>query len=1139
LAQQQAGTRFVGRDRELRELLDALDEAASGRGRLILLGGEPGIGKSRLADELASRARERGIAVLWGRGWEDAGAPPYWLWVQALRGYLRATLPDEVRQHMGAGAADLGQMLPELRDMYLDLPIPRDTGSDSARFQLFDSTATLLRNAARDGPMLIVLDDLQAADTPSILLLRFLASQLVDMPLLVVGTYRDVELTPDAPLTDAVAEIARQPSTRMLALSGLGEAPVGQFIQSAAGVTPGPRLAAALVRETGGNPLFLGEAVRLLAAEGRLDEVAATRALHLPVPRGIRDVIGRRMRHLPDATVEALVHASAIGPEFSAEVLRRVGGERSGDLLDQLGDATRAGLITVVPGALDRYRFAHDLIRETLYDGLAPAPRARLHLRIAESLETLYGAAPDAHLAELAHHFFEACRGGDGSGDGAGTAVDRAASYAREAGDQALRSLAFEEAARLHRMALAVLEHRGPETDAARLEVLLRLGDAEARGGDLPTSRETFLVAADLARRTGAAEALASAALGYGGRFFWARVGFDPHLIPMLQDALVMLGGRDDGLRVRLLTRLACAWRNDRERQEQRRAMSQQAIDMARMLGDPADLSYALAGFFWAAWVQGNVDERLAVATEVLEVAEAAGDAERAIDAHFMLFLVLMDLGRVREARTRAESVARLAVELRQPAQLWLTWAYRTVFTLLEGDYRRAEEAIAQEAEQEKPTTPVRDDVSGLRMHRFLLRREQGRVAEEEANVRASVEEFPWYPMHRSALACLLLDTGRIDEAAAVLDEMAVDEFRMHYPDCEWMLGVPLASEACAALGNAQAAETLYRQLLPFAGGHAVGHPEGSVGAVDRYLGLLARTRGDLDAAVAHLEAAITVNESMGARPWAAHSRHDLAEVLGRRDQPGDRQRADELDRAARATAVEIGMALANQIVTAEPNDAPEVRVRRADQPGASTAPEPASASSFIREGEYWTIEFGGRTLRVRDSRGMRHLSRLLQAPGQEVHALDLAREDGSRPTPGAGERFAQEDQLSGDGLGDAGAALDDEAKAAYRERLTSIREELAEAEAWNDPERVVRLQVEEQALAHELAGALGLGGRDRPIVSAAERARVSVTRAIRAALAKIAEQDRALGDHLEATVRTGTFCSYVPDPRAPIRWRL
>ena len=1115
---------FVGRERELSELLSGLGDARSGQGRLFRVFGEPGIGKSRLADQLASRARDEGVRVLVGACWDGAGAPAYWPWVQSLRMLIGGTDQDALRRQLGSGAEDIAQMVPDLRDVVPDLPQARDVESESARFQLFDSTTSFLRRAAQTGPLLIVIDDLHAADTPSLLFLRFLGSQLADVPIMVIGTYRDVELLPDAPLTDAVGEIARQPSTRLLALSGLGEASVRQFIQSAAGVTPGPRLAAALARETGGNPLFLGESVRLLAAEGRLDEVAALQALHLPVPRGIRDVITRRMRHLPDGTVELLVLAAALGPEFSADVLRRVDGASSEETLERLGEAALAGLIAAVPGSLDRFRFAHDLMRETLYDGLTPALRARLHRRIADTLEALHGAAPDAHLTELAHHYFEASRTTGAAGEGAGGIADRAAAYAREAGDQALRSLAFEEASRLYRMALAVLEHHAPDGLASRLEVLLRLGDAEARGGDLPRSRETFLAAADLARRTGAAEALAAAALGYGGRFFWARVGHDPHLIPMLQDALVILGGTNDRLRVHLLTRLACAWRSDRERQGQRRAMSEQAVELARTLGEPAALSYALAGFFWAAWVQDNVEERLAVATEMLGVAEAADDAERAIDAHFMLLLVLMDLGRVGEARARAETVVRLATELRQPAQMWLTWAYRSIFALLEGDYARAEETLAQEAGQENPTTPVRDDVSALRMHRFLLRREQGRVAEEEESVRASVEEFPWYPLHRSALACLLLDAGRTDEARAVFDEMAADEFRMHYPDCEWMLGVPLASEACAALGDAIAATVLYRQLLPFAGGHANGHTEGSIGSVDRYLGLLADTMGRSDDAERHLEAAIAANERMGAWPWAAHAGHDLAGILRRRAGPGDTERAEALDQAALATARRLGMTALEAAIG-------DGRMAAPDEPAAPAS----SRAAFRREGEYWTIQFEGDPFRIRDTKGMRYLARLLAEPGRELHALDLARADqadGNGARPEAGE-------LGSDAFGDAGPVLDAEARSAYRGRLAELREQRDEATAWNDPERAARADAEIDELTRQLAAAVGLGGRERLASSPAERARLSVTRAIRGALARIEEQRPDLGSHFNATIRTGTFCSYVPDPRLRVQWEL
>ena len=304
---------------------------------------------------------------------------------------------------------------------------------------------------------------------------------------------------------------------------------------------------------------------------------------------------------------------------------------------------------------------------------------------------------------------------------------------------------------------------------------------------------------------------------------------------------------------------------------------------------------------------------------------------------------------------------------------------------------------------------------------------------------------------------------------------------------------------------------------------------EGSVGAVDRYLGLLSVTLGRLDDAERHLAAAVEVNDWMEAWPWAAHSRHDLAAVLTRRDAPGDRARAQELDVAALATARRLGMALADRI-TATPEVGGDPATRPRD---ASDAP--FTTAIFRREGEYWTIEFGSDPFRIRDARGLRHLARLLSVPGQEIHAIELSRLDGP------GDRLttaAADPGMSVVESGDAGPALDAEAKAAYRLRLTEIRDELAEAERWNDPERVARLQADEDALTHELAAAIGLGGRDRNAASLSERARVSVTRAIRAAMGRIAEQSPSLDAHLEATIRTGTFCSYTPDPRVPITWR-
>jgi tetratricopeptide (TPR) repeat protein len=1123
MTEQLVGTRIVGRDRELGELLALLDEARAGRGHLVLLGGEPGIGKSRLADELAGRARTQGSLVLWGRGWEDAGAPPYWPWIQALRAYLRSTSGDDVRRHLGSGATDVAQMLPELRDLLPDLAPHREQASESARFRLFDSTTTLLRNVARDKPMVVVIDDLQAADAPSILLLRFLAGQLHDMPVLVVGTYRDVELTPEHPLTSAIEEVARERGTRVMALGGLAPDAVAEFVGTVADVTRHDPLVAAVWRATSGNPLFVGEAVRLLSAEGRLGDVADLPSFRVAVPAGIRAVISRRIGHLSEPTVGALTLGAVIGPEFSLEILRRVAQHAGDPALDLVDEAVHASLLQPIAGAPGRYRFSHDLVRETLYDELSPDRRAAVHRRIAEALEERHGESATPNLAELAFHFVQAAQQGEDEPavPQTGEVVRKAIEYSRRAGDEAARSLAYEEAARLYLMSLTVQSLSRTSDDDLRTEILLSRGDVQAKAGDLEAARASFLDAAEIAKRTGVGQRLARAALGYGGRQQWSRAGRDARLIPMLQDSLVMLGGRDERLRARLLTRLACAWRSAPERRHDSDILSRQAVEIARGLDDPASMIDALVGRFWATFWPENPDERVSIAAEAQQIGEQLTDGEWLADVHFMSFLTLTERGRIAEARREIEALRRVIEELRQPAELWLVQRNREMLDLLVGDFAGVDKVIGQEIESVHQVTPARDDVAAVRTNLFLLRRAQGRITEEEANVRASVEEFPWYPLHRAALACLLVDVGRVDEARVVFDDLARDDFSALYHDNEWLLGMGLASEACALLGDADAAAVLYEQLSPFAGRHAIGHAEGSVGAIDRYLGLLAATRGDPETAIGHLEAAIAANDAMGARPWAAHSQHDLAVVLRRRGLAGDDVRAQDLDRAARSTALALGMALADEIASSiDP---------------MPVADSPTSTSAVLRsEGEYWTVEFGGDAFRIRDSKGMRHLARLLSAPGKEVHSLELASSDAVE----TGEHTPRELELR-TGWGDAGAILDPEAKAAYRARLNEIREDLAEAERWNDPERASRLQAEQRALTQELAGALGLGGRDRVAASAAERARVSVTRATRAAMARIREHSTALGDHLDATIRTGTFCSYSPDPRAPIEWKV
>jgi tetratricopeptide (TPR) repeat protein len=637
-----------------------------------------------------------------------------------------------------------------------------------------------------------------------------------------------------------------------------------------------------------------------------------------------------------------------------------------------------------------------------------------------------------------------------------------------------------------------------------------------------------FTRAATIARRTGDAEHLARAALGYGGRFVWARAGDDASVIPLLQDALVALGGEDDRLRVRLLPRLACAWRGSAQHRDQSAALSQQAVELARDLDDPTTLCFALVGRYGAIYWPENAGERLAIAEELLAVAEAASDPERMIDAHMTHAFTYADLGRMHDAWAEIEHLTRLAHELRQPAQLWLAIATRAAYTLLEGDFAAAERLIARESEPGFPTTPIRDDVSAVGIHRFLLRREQDRLSEIESDIRASAAEFPWYPVHRVALACLLAELGRADEARAVFGELASSRFSTFVRDNEWLLTASLGAEVCAMLGDSAAAASLYEQLAPFAGVHAIGHAEGSVGAVDRYLGVLAATVGDLDAARHHLDAAIAVNRQLGARPWTAHSQADLAALLTRRGARGDAARAAELRWAALATARDLGMLALERRLNAQSVEPAELDARSVEAAAAE--------AMFVREGDFWAIG-RERVFRLRHAKGLAYLNVLLANPGREFHALELAAGPAA-VAAGAAASSAAMNGLRSDATAAAGEILDPQAKAAYRERLRELQDEVADADAAADPARGERARAEIEAITAELSAAFGLGGRARPEGSPAERARQSVTKAVRDALRRIRAEDPALGDHLARAVRTGLYCAYDPDPAAAVSWR-
>jgi DNA-binding SARP family transcriptional activator len=888
---------FIGRQDELGALLGGLDEALTGRGSVFLVAGEAGIGKSRLLDELAQNARERGARVLWGRCWEAGGAPAYWPWVQSLRAYVQERDPERLHSELGAGGAELATILPGLRERFPDLPAPPVLEPGAARFRLFEAVASFLVDAAKPRPMLLVLDDLHAADEPSLLLLQFVAGQVGAAPLLVAGAYRDAELEPDTPLASVVAELARERAACRIKLAGLGESEVGRLIESSAGVRPPEQSVAAIHRGTEGNPLFVGEVVRLLSSEGRLEAVSGDAQEALPLPPGVREVIGRRLRHLSDGCRGVLALASVLGREFEFSALVHVSDRTEEELLDALEEALAARVVLEVAGAPDRLRFAHALIRDTLYAEVAGPRRLRLHREVGEVLEALYAGDPGPHLTELAHHFVAA-------GDAADAA--KAVEYARAAGDRAVRVLAYEEAARLYGVALEALGRDRAATHETRCELLLALGGAQARAGEGPEAKATFLHAAGLARAAALPHVLARAAAEYGGRFLWARAATDERLVPLLEDALSALGEDESVLRVQLLSRLAAARRGEPTR-EHRERLREEALRAARRIGDPATLAYALDATLAAVEGPRNVEDQMPQADEVIALAERIGDRERLFAGHEHAFWIAWMLGDPDRRAIALAVMIELAEELRQPAQLWLATAAQAAVALADGRFSAAQELIEQAARiGERAQSWGAGSTRKLQL--FVLRRERGSLDGFETEVEGPEGTFPSLLMHRSVLAHTYASQGRTADAAAILDGLAHHDLSDWHLDEDWLFSVCLLAEVCERVGDEERSGQIYDALRPYVSLNAVGVGEVGLDSVSRSLGVLATVLGRFADASEHFDEALRTNTRMVTPPGVAHAEHDYARMLIARGDQGDADKARELTGRALMGYRSLGM---------------------------------------------------------------------------------------------------------------------------------------------------------------------------------------------------------------------------------------
>ncbi len=890
-----AAAPMVGRRRELEALSGLWALAVAGARdsqdhteRMVLLIGDPGIGKTRLAAELARTAHDGGARVLAGRSPRET-LVPYQPFVEALRHYLLNAPLSELRTSAREYGAELARLVPELRRRAPDLPAPLAGEPETERYRLFEAVVGLLSALCASAPVLLVLDDLQWADRPTLLLLRHLARAADPARLLIIGSYRNTEADVNG-FSATLADFRRERLVRQIDVGGLAEPETAELVRMRTGGTPSRAFCRALHEETEGNPFFIEEIIRHLTEAGVDYERASAAALRrVGLPDGVKDVISMRLARLDAQAIEWLRVAAVIGRDFGPSLVERVVALEEEECLQALEAALAAGLVIESPSRPGSYSFSHGLIRETLYEGMSAPRRARTHRRVGEALER---AGADRHLAALALHFARA----GGSQD-----AEKAISYASRAGEQATAMLAHEEAADLYARALEVLGAFQPNALARRCELLLALGEARVRAGERPEAWAVFREAATLARRLGDGASLARAAIGAARRYIQESGVVDEELIALLEEALAMGAGRGTIVEVLLVACLSGAlyYAPDRARIK---GLSAQASALAEKLGDGEARAIAAAACRRAYWEPQHLEERLLSATELLTLARETGNLELSLQGHAWLVLDLLESGDRSAVEAQVEAFTAGAQELRQPVYVWHALVWRAMLALLDGRLAEAEALAGQALEagaRSESVTATQYYAAQL----LAIRQEQGKMGELEQPASEFVRGYPAVPAWRAGLARLLLEVGRLDEARQELESLAAERFEEIPRDGSWMAAITMLGEVSAALGDVPRARQLYELLAPYRDVNVViGIGALCQGSAARYLGLLAACTGAVEQARELFEQALAANRALRAPICLARTQLDYAATLG-----GGAHAVALIDQAAR-TAAELGL---------------------------------------------------------------------------------------------------------------------------------------------------------------------------------------------------------------------------------------
>jgi DNA-binding CsgD family transcriptional regulator/DNA polymerase III delta prime subunit len=903
---------FVGRESELATLRSYFDSAMGGSGRIIMLAGEPGIGKTRTASELAKHAEGQGAQVLWGRCYEEEGAPAYWVWVQPIRAYLETTPPDQLRDELGDGALEISDIVSEVREL---IPTGTETqigqSPEQARFRLFDAVSSFLARVSERRPLMIVLDNLHSAHPSSLLMLEFLANTINDHRILIVGTYRDVDISRGHPLIHTLGGLNRLDHFERLLLRGLGSDDVAEYIGLVSRTKSDARLAEMVHLHTEGNPFFVTELVQLLHQEGALGGKASDveNLLRNRIPEGVREVIGRRLDKLTGACNQLLTIGSVIGREFSLEQLSALPAESlngpsvsvdPSEILDLLDEAIETRLIEEVDHASGKFRFVHSLIQQTLAGEVSTTQTIRLHAKIAETFELLYRDRTGNHLGELVHHFSEA---------EALLGNEKLVNYLILAGEQALDTYAYDEALDYFQRALDAAGVT--QTDQEEAAILFGLGRAQvatAQRHEMQSAVETLTRAFDYYEKIGDVDTALSVA-EYPVMAITGITGLT-HLI----SRALALTEPDSHRAGRLLGRYVRAVALERGDYGQATNAFHRAVEIARRDGD---LTLEAHAFAEAGSVDGyylNMAQGLEKCLHAIDLATQQEKPDLESIALNWAATILLVTGEPVRARYYAEACLANAEKLRDNYRIAGAIDNLEDLARLEGDWD-----LARELSDYGLDTAPRD--GRLLAFRAVLEYEAGayeRGAQFVSQLIEVIERPEIGPTLLNACTALCLpivmdiaDTKEYADVARVAAERVVGS-------PEATPGVILSAQVGQALtavsdGNHAAAQTLYDELLPRSGIMVYG----GITAVDRVLGLLAGFTGLRDDADKHFAAAAHLCQRAGYRPGYAWNAYTWAGVLANLSADGtkstdvtntDRERALALLDEALDISQELGM---------------------------------------------------------------------------------------------------------------------------------------------------------------------------------------------------------------------------------------